>query len=34
MHAMLEQRAAKIIDPDVQRMFRDNIAHNREIALA
>jgi hypothetical protein len=27
MHAMLEQRAAKIIDPDAQRMFRDNIAH-------
>jgi class 3 adenylate cyclase len=34
MHAMLEQRAAKITDPDAQRMFRNNIAHNREIAAA
>jgi tetratricopeptide (TPR) repeat protein len=34
MHAMLERRAAKITDPDAQRMFRNNIAHNREIAAA
>jgi predicted ATPase/class 3 adenylate cyclase len=34
MHAMFEQRAAKITDPDAQRMFRNNIAHNREIASA
>ena len=34
MHAMFEQRATKITDPDAQRMFRNNIAHNREIALA
>jgi class 3 adenylate cyclase/tetratricopeptide (TPR) repeat protein len=34
MHAMFEQRAAKITDPDAQRMFRHDIAHNREIASA
>ena len=34
MHAMFEQRAGKITDPDAQRMFRNNIAHNREIASA
>jgi hypothetical protein len=34
MHAMLEQRAAKITDPDAQRLFRNNIAHHREIAAA
>jgi hypothetical protein len=34
IHAMFEQRAAKITDPDAQRMFRHNIAHNREIASA
>jgi tetratricopeptide (TPR) repeat protein len=34
MHAMFERRATKITDPDAQRMFRNNIAHNRQIAAA
>ena len=33
-HAMLEERAAKIHDPNAQRMFRENIPHHREIAAA
>jgi len=31
---MLEERAAKIHDPNAQRMFRENIPHHREIAAA
>jgi tetratricopeptide (TPR) repeat protein len=33
-HAMLEERAAKITDPEMQRRFREDIPYHREIASA
>jgi Predicted ATPase len=31
-HALLEERSAKITDPDARRMFRENVTYNRDIA--